>query len=124
MVRARATWFEAVTAATERLTLYASHARWAELRRRRRRTELAAAVHGGGVLPAGLRAVEGETEITMRRLAGGAVLRSSHQATNESAVVRRLVTRAVRAGLELQDVGRRATAAFEALVRKEPHFTQ
>ena len=112
--RARATWLTAVVAATERLTLYAPHARWVELRRR-----LTAAVNDDGALPAGLRAVEGDTEVAMRRLTGGAVLRSAHQATNGCSIVTRLVTRAVRAGLELQAIGRRNTSTFEALVRKE-----
>jgi ribosomal protein S18 acetylase RimI-like enzyme len=116
MLDARRRWLAAVRAAEERLALHASHARWVELRRR-----LVVSLEGGGALPAGLRALEhgSPAEIGMRRLVGGAVLRSAHQATNSSYGVLRRVTRAVRDGLELQTVARSATAEFETQLRKE-----
>ena len=55
----------------------------------------------------------------MRRLVGGAVLRTGEREVDANPLVRRAVSRAVRAGLELQEAGRAATSNFERRVRDE-----
>ena len=54
----------------------------------------------------------------LRRLTGGAVLRSGEEEVDGAAHVRAAVRRAVCAGLELQAAGQAATADFERRVRQ------
>ena len=70
---------------------------------------------GGGVS-----LVHGEVaEVELRRMVGGAVLCSGEAKVDRDADVRKMVGRAVRAGLQLQEAGRTAAAAFEERVREE-----
>ena len=107
LVRLRAEWVTEVEEAQRVLTARKPHSAWRRLRAR-------GAGKGSGALKHG-----SADEVELRRLVGGAVLRTGEPEVDDSAGVRAAVGRAVRAGLELQAAGRAATAGFEREVQKE-----
>ena len=110
IVRARAAWRAKVEHAKVALERGSQHWAWAKLLRR-----LEAAAQPGGVgRPSELRHGE-EAEVQMRRLVGGAVASQGE----DGAGVKKRVTLAVRAGLELQEEASKAAADFEGNVRLE-----
>ena len=107
MVRLRAAWMEAAEAARRVLAARKPHSQWRRMQKR-------GSGEGGKALRHG-----SADEVELRRLVGGAVLRTGEGEVDGSTAVRTAVGRTVRAGLELQAAGRAATASFEWLVRKE-----
>ena len=107
LVRLRAVWMVAAEAAMRVLAARKPHSQWRRMLKR-------GGEEGGKALRHGA-----ADEVEMRRLVGGAVLRTGEGEVDGCSAVRAAVGRAVRAGLELQAAGRAATASFEWQVRKE-----
>ena len=100
MVRLRAAWMEAAEAARRVLAARKPHSQWRRMQKR-------GSGEGGKALRHG-----SADEVELRRLVGGAVLRTGEGEVDGSTAVRTAVGRTVRAGLELQAAGRAATASF------------
>lgn len=107
LVRLRAAWMEAAEEARRVLTARKPHSQWRRMQARGKEEGGKALKHGSA------------EEVELRRLVGGAVLRTGEGEVDGCTAVRAAVGRAVRAGLELQAAGRAATASFEWKVRKE-----
>ena len=106
LVQRREEWTIAVEAARRVLAVQRPHGPWRQLQRRLEAVERGQLRHGE------------VDEVAMRRLVGGAVLRSGAAKVDGDAGVRAAVGRAVRAGLELQAAAREATSTFEWRVRE------
>ena len=97
---------EAAEEARRVLTARKPHSQW-------RRMQARGNEEGGKALQHG-----SADEVELRRLVGGAVLRTGEGEVDGCTAVRTAVGRAVRAELELQAAGRAATASFEWQVRR------
>ena len=107
LVRLRGAWMAMAEEARKVLAARKPHSQW-------RRMQGRGAAEGGKALRHG-----SAEEVELRRLVGGAVLRTGEGEVDGCSRVRAVVGRAVSMGLELQAAGRAATASFEWRVRKE-----